>query len=181
MEEWRNIGGYIGAYQVSSTGNIRSLERLDSARHRLKGRDRKLKIDRDGYNTVALCKGGKHTHYGVHRLVALAFIDNPLNLSTVNHKDCNPLNNNMDNLEWCTTRYNTTYGNTKIKMAKSDGFKDRINRAKKKIYQYDLCHKLIKPWESMREAERHGYDRSSVSSCLKDNQRVYKGCRWDIK
>ena len=59
---------------------------------------------------VRLCKDGCQKTSGVHRLVAQAFIPNPDNLPVINHKDENKLNNNVDNLEWCTMEYNNKYG-----------------------------------------------------------------------
>lgn len=63
-----------------------------------------------GYCTVALCQSGKKKNYLVHRLIAEVFIPNPNNLPMINHKDENPLNNNISNLEWCTAKYNCNYG-----------------------------------------------------------------------
>lgn len=60
---------------------------------------------------VQLSKDGKSRNYLVHRLVAGAFIDNPNNLPEINHKDENPLNNVVFNLEWCTHKYNMNYNN----------------------------------------------------------------------
>lgn len=105
IEEWRDIEGYEGKYMISSLGRIMSLEY-----HNAKGIKRKglLKpaIDGKGYLRCALSKGNILTTYKVHRLVALAFIPNPLNLPQVNHKDCNKQNNSIDNLEWCNNSYN---------------------------------------------------------------------------
>lgn len=74
----------------------------------------------------------------IHRLVAQAFIPNPDNLPCVNHKDENPNNNNVDNLEWCTQKYNCNYG-TRV---------DRIMETKKqqykKIYKYSFNEYSIK-------------------------------------
>ena len=70
-------------------------------------------INADGYANVYLSwagKGKKVTTYKVHRLVAQAFIPNPLLLPYINHIDENKTNNNKDNLEWCTGHYNATYG-----------------------------------------------------------------------
>lgn len=70
---------------------------------------RKQKTDKDGYKEVALCKDGKMKHYRVHRLVAEAFLDNPYGYEIINHKDENPANNKVGNLEWCTIKYNCNY------------------------------------------------------------------------
>ena len=63
---------------------------------------------------VALSKNGKKKWFRIHRLVAQAFIPNHDNLPIINHKDENKLNNRVDNLEWCTTKYNNCYG-TRVK------------------------------------------------------------------
>lgn len=119
MEEiWKDILGYEGMYQVSNTGQVRSLDREISQLNRwgsyshktLKGRILSSSSDDDGYTTVALSKGGQTKYCLVHRLVAQAFLPNPDNLPQVNHKDEHPCNNNVNNLEWCTSEYNMTYG-----------------------------------------------------------------------
>lgn len=103
MEEWRNIKGYEGDYQVSSYGRIKSLKW---------GNEKNLKNQKHykGYEFVTLLKNGKSHKYKVHRLVAQAFIPNPNNYPQVNHKDENKANNKVENLEWCTNKYNANYG-----------------------------------------------------------------------
>jgi hypothetical protein len=109
MEEiWKDVDGYEGYYQVSSFGRVRSLDRVVN-NHFYGGRILCLASDSDGYKVVGLHKNGSKT-VKVHRLVAQAFIPNPQNLPEVNHKDENKKNNFYNNLEWCTTKYNLTYG-----------------------------------------------------------------------
>lgn len=67
---------------------------------------------------MCLSKDGKMKHYKVHRLVAMAFIPNPNNLPIINHKDENPSNNNVNNLEWCTVAYNNAYGTARKRASK---------------------------------------------------------------
>lgn len=96
-ENWKEINGTLGRYLVSNTGKVISAKR---------GRFLTPKVDKYGYEVVTLWLGGKRIYRTVHRLVAKAFIENPDNLSQVNHKDFNKRNNNVDNLEWCTSRQN---------------------------------------------------------------------------
>ena len=110
MEEWRPIVGYEGLYEVSNTGQVRSLDKYDSMNRFYEGRILKLFADRLGYLSVVLYSNSKRKHYLVHRLVAEAFIPNPDNLPQVNHRDENPSNDNVDNLEWCDGKYNVNYG-----------------------------------------------------------------------
>ena len=116
MEIWKDIDGFNGLYQVSNLGNVKSLDRCvltRGANHEsqfIKGRMLKLNGGRK-YPQVILCKDGKTYGRLVHRLVATAFIPNPDNLPCINHKDENPKNNHVDNLEWCTYQYNNTYNN----------------------------------------------------------------------
>lgn len=106
IEVWKDIVGYEDQYQVSSFGNVRSKDRTRIARGGctapIRGRMRKCKISKAGYMVTNLCKDAIKTHPSVHRLVALAFIPNPTDKPTVNHKDGNKLNNNVTNLEWST-------------------------------------------------------------------------------
>lgn len=116
IEEWRDVIGFEGAYQVSNLGRVKSLDRAidyinngTSTILHIKGRLLKLNPDRDGYPRVSLKFGKKIKLAGVHRLVAQAFLPNPDNLPCVNHKDYQRDNNCVDNLEWCTVDYNNHY------------------------------------------------------------------------
>lgn len=110
-EEWRPIKGYEGLYEVSSFGRIKRLPLGKQWPYRRTHNNiRKVRITRNGYCRVNLSKGNIVKCFNVHRLVAMAFIPNPDNLPQVNHKDENKLNNKVENLEWCTQRYNNLWG-----------------------------------------------------------------------
>ena len=110
IEEWRPIEGYEGLYEVSSYGRVRSLDKYDSMNRFLRGRILRLFTDGLGYLRAQLYSNSKRKSFLVHRLVAQAFIPNPDNLPQVNHRDENPSNDNVDNLEWCDGKYNVNYG-----------------------------------------------------------------------
>lgn len=73
---------------------------------------------RRGYKQVNVHANGQSVAMKVHRLVAMCFLPNPQNLPVINHKDENPSNNHVDNLEWCTQKYNTNYSRLNHKMSK---------------------------------------------------------------
>ena len=129
-EIWKNIEGYEGKYQVSNLGRVKSMIGQEKVLH--------PKKHRNGHLQIGLHKDKKRKTMYIHRLVAQAFIPNPDNLPCVNHKDENPSNNNVDNLEWCTQKYNCNYG-TRV---------DRIMETKKqqykKIYKYSFNEYSIK-------------------------------------
>ena len=97
-EIWKNIPEYVGIYEISNLGNIRSVYNNN--------KPLKLSIGKNKYVTVSLYKNKIGKTFNVHRLVAQVFIPNPNNLPCVNHKDENRSNNCVDNLEWCTYLYN---------------------------------------------------------------------------
>lgn len=118
MEEWKNIIGYEGLYEVSNKGNVRNVRRNKLL---------KLSKNRYGYIQVYLYKNGIRTGLKVHRLVAQAFIENPDNLPEVNHKNEDKIDNRVENLEFCDHKYNVNYGhrtenaiNTRVKNGYAD-------------------------------------------------------------
>ncbi len=110
MEIWKDVQGFEGFYQASNLGNIKSVKRI--IKRRLKGnllvKEKILnkRLNDSGYNTVWLCKDGKEYNKKVSRLVAINWKDNPELKPHVNHIDGNKLNDNKNNLEWCTPSEN---------------------------------------------------------------------------
>lgn len=106
MEEiWKVITGYEGLYDVSNYGRVRSYRRTKGHLFKIL----KHGVNKTGYCFVILRKN-KHSEYiFIHRLVAIAFIDNPQNKPFVNHKDFNTKNNLYNNLEWVTSHENSLY------------------------------------------------------------------------
>lgn len=77
-------------------------------------------VTQAGYTYVHLTAvNGKRKKERLHRLVAIAFLPNPLDLPQVNHKDENKENNRADNLEWCDAKYNCNYGTRNQKISDS--------------------------------------------------------------
>lgn len=113
QEEWRQVKGFEGLYEVSSFGRVRSLDRERHAIKygkpvvsKLKGGVMKLGESNRGYYHIILRKDGKAYTLRINRLVAEAFIPNPDNLPQVNHIDGDKKNNAVSNLEWCTCSHN---------------------------------------------------------------------------
>ena len=164
MEEWRDIKRYEGYYQVSNTGKVKSLERTVRNGRGYKIIPEKILEGYDngnGYLYVKLCKEGKRNQYRINRLVAQAFLENPNSLPEVNHKDKNPKNNCVDNLEWCTRQYNVEYSKAKAVIG--------INKVSG----------LILEFPSIMEAERQtGISNKHICDCLKGRRKSAKGYTW---
>lgn len=97
MEIWKDIDGFSGYYEISSSGRVRNIRT---------GRVLKPSVTDQGYTTVKLYRNNKAKEAKIHRLVASAFIQNPENKPQVNHLDRNKRNNDVSNLEWSTNREN---------------------------------------------------------------------------
>lgn len=125
-EEWKSVGvvkdvNFTGMYEVSNKGRIRSLDRLITdtlgRKHFYNGKILTPNKNNKGYLSVFLNANGVWRNVFIHRVAAEAFIPNPNNLPCVNHKDENPLNNCIENLEWCSHQYNSTYGTVRERIA----------------------------------------------------------------
>lgn len=173
--EWCEVKGFEGAYEVSASGLVRSVNRcvIDSRGHRkqLKGRILSPGLV-CGYRRVVLCLADKSQNLFVHRLVASAFIKNPQNKKEVNHIDGNKLNNCVENLEWVTRSENALHAFAIGKTDSPYGVKNRQkarrgeNSLAKKLYQFDLSGQLIRVWPSFKDANDAGFNTSNIYSFL---------------
>ena len=155
--KWLPVVGYEGLYEVSECGDIYSIK---------SGRTLNAWDSGNGYLRVELFdKHHKNKQLHVHRIVAAAFIPNPHDLPYVNHKDQNKANNAVSNLEWCTAKYNTNYGDAVIRRSKSAEWYYKSERCKaamstvgksrsKPVMQYDTDGNLISEYPSASEASR---------------------------
>lgn len=172
-EIWKDIAGYEKMYQVSNLGRVRSLDRYSWNGYKYwlqKGKILKPCQQKSGYLNVDLSNGHSKSHKDrVHRLVAQAFISNPNNYPQVNHKDEDKSNNKVENLEWCTAKYNLNYGHHNKKAAntrmKNDFEKIAIRNGRmvsKPVIQLTLDGKIIKYYNSQSEAARKNNIKETV-------------------
>lgn len=147
QEIWKDIPGYVGLYQVSNIGRIKSISHYvdDKGGKRLIKEKIKQYGIVDGYYRVQLNKNGLKKLCLVHRLVAMAFIPNPQQLPVINHKNEIRTDNRVENLEWCTVGYNNCYGNAILRRKKTRG---------KRIVQKSLDGKIIKIYDCVNDACR---------------------------
>ena len=173
IEEWKPVEGFPD-YEVSNCGNVRSVDRKRAYRHGLRTVKGKMlkplpNPKRGGYQCVELCDKSKHYHFQIHRLVASAFIPNPEGKPQVNHIDCNPSNNCVENLEWVTPKENSAWmiacGRQNITTEKP------IMATNPKTGE-----KLF--FKSSMDAKRCGYDRPAIWRCITGEYKTHRGLIW---
>lgn len=187
MEEiWKPVKGFEGLYEVSNYGRVISHHKYAGVENRVM----KFKEDKNGYLKVKLCDNGKHKQLFAHRIVAEAFIDNPNNYPMINHKDENKKNNFVENLEWCDSQYNNTYGHRlEIAMPKTHAKWSYTERARKQMSEVGKRHRkrcaaykdnvLVKEFNSTVEAGRFfNTVATNISRCCASEKGTAKGYTW---
>jgi hypothetical protein len=186
MENWKDIIGYEGSYQISDIGNVRSISRAindNGGKKYIDGMILKL-IPTNGYLRVALSKNSKHRKFSVHRLVAIHFIANDENKRCVNHKDSVRSNNHVSNLEWCTHSENTEHAVSKGRMVgnRNEGLKNEKNVKSRRVLQISKQGVLIGEFPSLQEVNRlHGFHHANVGACARGELKTAYGFKWQYK
>lgn len=186
-EEWRDVVGYEGLYQVSNLGRVKSLSKRivykDGREYNYPSKVMKNQKVSTGYRKVMLYGVNGNKQYYVHRLVAETFIPNPNNLSDVNHKDGCKTNNILSNLEWRSRSDNQkhAYKNGLNWVHMDEAIKERS----RPVIQFTPDGKLVAEYPSTMEASRiTNYTQSRIATyCRGENKRflTYKGYIWRYK
>lgn len=152
MEEiWKDIPDFEGLYQISTLGRVKSFKKNSEF-------ILKQYVANHGYVQVTLYGKNFKRKVLVHRLVANAFLPNPNNYPQINHIDENPLNNCVDNLEWCTAKYNNDFGTARLRAS--------ITKSEKKVEQYLPTGEFLACYVCMSVASRiTGISKHKIKDC----------------
>lgn len=185
VEEWKQINGYGGKYSISNFG------RVLSHNYRNTGKEGMLtpKIARNGRALYHLYGDEGQKEVLAHRLVAMHFLENPLNLPQVNHKDENPLNNRVDNLEWCDPSYNIRYSLNlhperweRIRTMRRNSTRSSSYRTKWTKKKVEKCNEDGTPVElvecAKEYAKAHHYNLASIIKCCTGERAHAYGYKW---
>lgn len=159
MEEeiWIDIKGWEDFYQISNFGRIKSKQRRNYREKITIG-----SLNEENYYYCTLQDRKRKQRLFVHRIVAFHFIENPFNLPIINHKDGNPMNNRVENLEWCDYSYNQIHA---MKMGLFTPHTQKIN--------YEIANKIRKEYFGGNISQRQlglKYDlaRTNINRIIKD-------------
>lgn len=175
-EEWKPIDGYVNQYFISSFGRVKSLG-YNNHPEAIKAQ----RYPENGYLLVSLWKGNKEKKALVHRLVALAFIKNPENKKTVNHKKGIKTDNRYHQLEWATQGENARHSYKELgRKAVLLGKTGKENRFSKPVNQYSIDGILIGMHDSITiAAEKIGTSKRNICHALLGNQKTAGGFKWE--
>ena len=173
QEQWKSLNNYGGLIEVSTFGRVR----------RVQGKANVLKprLDKGGYLYVhiRISELGINKMVKVHRLVAEAFIPNPDNLPIINHKNEIKTDNRIENLEWCTHKYNVNYGTGLERRAYNS--RNQPHRSCP-ILQYSLNGEFIQEFPSFKEVQRYlGKSYRNIWDVCNGKKDSAYGYKWSYK
>lgn len=167
-EEWKIITEFP-EYQISSTGRIKYPIRKGKKPY--KKRIAYGGKSGDGYKVFEFRNNEYKRKIALHRIIAITFIDNPNGYKIVNHKDGNKTNNSIENLEWCSRSQNTQHA-----------YDNNLISGKREIYQLDKNNKIIKKWNTIKEAHQTlKLSRTSINAVLSGRNKTAGGFFWCYK
>jgi hypothetical protein len=184
-EIWKDIEGYEGLYQVSNLGRVRGLDRVVVCKNGVtlpfRGVILKQQTNRTGYKNVVLSKQKKPVCKEVHRLVALAFVENPHNKPQVNHIDFCRTNNVATNLEFVTSKENHKHAfEVGKRIGSCTGKKGKHSHSNKPVLQFSKDGKFLNRYFSMVEAQnKTGVDNSDISAVCRGKNKTAGGYKWE--
>lgn len=183
LKIWNPILGYEGLYEISNYGEVFSI---------LKNKIITPEVIKGKYLRIGLTKNGVRKRYLVHRLVLCNFVEHrEYPEYEVNHKDFNPKNNRVDNLEWVTQQENINYslkvGCALLPAMKESGRKlgnrywgEGVEASKKPVGRYSYTGNLLKKYNSAREASLDGYNYKSISKVCRGERQTHAGFKWEF-
>ena len=169
---------YVGFYQVSNMGRVKSLKFYSNANKKYYDRELILKQTKDkyGYMRVMLCKDNRKYLFTVHKLVGKTFLDNPNNLPQINHINGIKTDNRVCNLEYCTAKENTNHA---FKLGLCKRKHKGEHHFAKKVIQYDLQGIFIKKWDCIIDIkEQLKINGSNIGECCKGRRKTAGGYIW---
>lgn len=172
IENWKDIEGYEGRYQISNYGRVRSLPRkvrFGNQTRLVGGKILKHKVKRGGYAFIQLRIDLKERDFHIHRLVAKSFVKGYQEGLDVNHIDGNKLNNKATNLEWCTRKQNIFHSIYILKQS----------RRCKAVQSHDdngRIHRYVSITDASRQT---GISHKRIANCLKQENSTVGGLKWN--
>lgn len=174
-EIWKPINGFESHYEISNYGNVRSFDRTKLSSHgsrsKLKSQPLKPVLQKNGYCTVCLSDGSTVKIKTIHRLVAIHFIDNPLNKPCVNHINSIRTDNMAINLEWVSYKENTEHAFNN----------NRMKNTQQKFVGINIKTGYVVSFNNIEDAAKSvGGNRSNIHKCLtgKNNRVIAYGYKW---